>query len=152
MVSSSSGTASRVINIADDDVVGDVTVTNAARLTTAIAEFVYCKGLSFSATEREHLLQILRLAKLVSLSYCPPTRKVLANDLLEVCYKTRLERYMSDLSVDADVYGLSVVRDGATVHGMPLMNILAAGVGEPCAVLSIVDCKFFVCLRYFFSI
>ena len=30
---------------------------------------------------------------------------------------------------------------------MPLMNILAAGVGEPCAVLSIVDGKFFVCLR-----
>jgi hypothetical protein len=32
--------------------------------------------------------------------------------------------------------------DGATVHGMPLMNILAAGVGEPSAVLAIVDCKF----------
>ena len=117
LVSSGSGTASCVINSADDDVVGDVTVTKAARLTTAIAEFVYCKGLSFSATEGEHFLQILRLAKLVLLSYRPPTRKVLANDLLEVCYKARLERYMSDLSVDADVYGLSLFGDGARFMG-----------------------------------
>jgi hypothetical protein len=31
---------------------------------------------------------------------------------------------------------------GATVHGMPLMNILVASVHEPSAVLAIVDCKF----------
>jgi hypothetical protein len=49
---------------------------------------------------------------------------------------------MVDLAVESEVYGLSLFGDGATVHGMPLMNILASGVGEPCAVLSIVDCKF----------
>ena len=49
---------------------------------------------------------------------------------------------MADLDVDADVYGLSLFGDGATVHGMPLMNILASGVGEPCTVLSIAGCKF----------
>ena len=59
---------------------------------------------------------------------------------------------MADLDVDADVYGLSLFGDGATVHGMPLMNILALGVGEPCAVLSIADCKFLFVLAYFFLI
>jgi hypothetical protein len=133
--------AGKVIDIDDD--AGDVAVSNSAKLTTAIAEFVYCKGLSFSATEGEHFLHVLKLARLVKGDYRPPTRKVLSNELLEISYQGRLDRYMVDLAVDSDVYGLSLFGDGATVHGMPLMNILASGVGEPCAVLSIVDCKFF---------
>jgi hypothetical protein len=142
---SSGSAANRVIEIADgDDASEDVAVTNSAKLTTAIAEFVFCKGLSFSATEGEHFMRVLKLANLVPSSYRPPSRKVLANELLELSYKSRMERYMLDLTIDSDVYGLSLFGDGATVHGMPLMNILAAGVGEPCAVLSIVDCKFFV--------
>ena len=49
---------------------------------------------------------------------------------------------MHDLDVDGDVYRLSLFGDGATVHGMPLMNVLASGVGEPSAVLAIVDCTY----------
>jgi hypothetical protein len=119
-----------------------VSASNSTRLTAAIAEFIYCKGLSFSTAEGEHFLQILKLARLVPKSYHPPPRKLLSNELLELSYQNRIERYMKDLLVDADVYGLSLFGDGATVHGMPLMNILAAGVGEPCAVLAIIDCKF----------
>ena len=130
------------------DLNGDVEASNSTRLTSAIAEFVFCKGLAFSTTEGEHFMQILKLACLVGGSYRPPTRKVLANELLKVSYENRLERYMRDLDVDADVYGLTLFGDGATVHGMPLMNILATGVGEPCAVLSIVDCKFVFCFLF----
>jgi hypothetical protein len=139
--SASSGAGSSAIDVDDGDQ-GDVSVSNAAKLTTAIAEFVYCQGLSFSATEGQHFLQILKLSSLVPSSYRPPTRRVLANELLEISYQNRLDRYMVDLAVESEVYGLSLFGDGATVHGMPLMNILASGVGEPCAVLSIVDCKF----------
>jgi hypothetical protein len=118
-----------------------VAAKNSTRLTSAIAEFIYSKGLSFSATEGEHFMQILRLSRLVPSSYRPPTRKALSNELLDVCYDMRLEKYYQMLDVDAEVYGLSLFGDGATVHGMPLMNILASGVGEPSAVLAIVDCK-----------
>ena len=60
---------------------------------------------------------------------------------------------MKNLEIDADVYGISLFGDGATVHGMPLLNILASGVGEPSAVLAIVDCKFFlvVCVYCFLN-
>lgn len=132
---------------------GGVAASNSTLLTSAIAEFVFCKGLSFSAVEGEHFLQILKLARLVGNKYRPPHRRLLANELLDVSYNRRMEKYLTDLDVDADVYGLSVFGDGATVHGMPLMNILASGVGEPCAVLAVVDCKFFVvCLLFVFNL
>jgi hypothetical protein len=128
---------------------GGVAASNSTLLTSAIAEFVFCKGLSFSAVEGEHFLQILKLARLVGNKYRPPHRRLLANELLEVSYNRRMEKYLMDLDVEADVYGLSIFGDGATVHGMPLMNVLASGVGEPCAVLAVVDCKFFVACFFF---
>jgi hypothetical protein len=148
-MSASSLGAGTVIDMCGGDT--DVAVSNSAKLTTAIADFVYCKGLPFSAAEGEQFLQILKLAHLVPSSYHPPSRHLLANDLLDFSYKTRIEKYLVDLAVDSDVYGLSLFGDGATVHGMPLMNILASGVAEPCAVLSVVDCKFQfgVCLLFF---
>lgn len=150
-----SSSASRPIDMTGDVVgSGGVTVHNTTRLTSAIADYIYSKGLSFSATEGDHFLQILRLSKLVPPSYRPPTRKALSNELLDLSYEKRVGRYMRDLDVDADVYGLSLFGDGATVHAMPLMNILAAGVGEPCAVLAIIDCKFgyfFLFFIYFIS-
>ena len=41
---------------------------------------------------------------------------------------------------EADIYGLSMYGDGATVKRMPLINLLAAGVHNPAAVLEIVNC------------
>jgi hypothetical protein len=60
-----------------------------------------------------------------------------------------MEKYFSDLTIDADVYGLSLFGDGATFHGMPLMNILVSGVHEPSAVLAIVECKLVDCCLLF---
>ena len=139
-MSASSGRANCKIDLSVDD--DDVAVSNSSKLTTAIAEFVFCKGLPFSACEGEQFQQILKLSRLVPGSYHPPSRNLLSNDLLDASYNNRISKYVVDLTVDSEVYGLSLFGDGATVHGMPLMNILAAGVGEPCAVLSIVDCKF----------
>ena len=139
--SNSASSNSSIIDMTADGGGGGVEATNATRLTTAIADFVYCKGLPFSITEGEHFRQILKLSKLVSNTYIPPSLKTLANELLDVSYDMQQAKYLSSLEVDADVYGLSLFGDGATVHGMPLMNILASGVEEPSAVLAIVDCK-----------
>jgi hypothetical protein len=49
---------------------------------------------------------------------------------------------MENLINSADVYGLSLFGDGAMVHGMPLMNILATGVNEPIAVLAFLTVSF----------
>jgi hypothetical protein len=113
--------------------------------------------------EGTHFAQIIKLAKLVPSAYAPPTCKVFANKLLDLSYENRMEKFMSRLEMDADVYGLSLFGDGTTVHGMPLMNILASGVHKPGAVLAIIDCKLanqFVCFlllsnslyNYFFCV
>ena len=139
--SSSTAKANNTIDITGEGGKG-VEATNATRLTTAIADFIYSKGLPFSITEGEHFRQILKLSKLVSSTYSPPNRKSLANELLDISYDLQKKKYLTSLAIDAEVYGLSLFGDGATVHGMPLMNVLASGVGEPSAVLAIVDCKF----------
>ena len=126
-----------VVNVGDT-----VCAMNATRLTSAIADFIYCKGLSFSAVDNKHFLQILKLSRLVPPSYRPPTRKFIArNELLQLSYDNLLQKYKQNLEMDSTVFGLSLFGDGATVHGMPLMNVLAAGVGEPSACLAIIDCK-----------
>jgi hypothetical protein len=147
--SSNSVSANNTVDLFTDGG-GSVEATNATRLTAAIAEFVFCKGLSFSATEGDHFMQILKLARLVSPSYRPPNRNVICNELLDLSYDNRLARYVAALDVDADIFGLSLFGDGATVHGMPLVNILASGFGEPCAVLSIVDCKLYPFIVFVF--
>jgi hypothetical protein len=112
-------------NLPHFDSENGVGASNAIKLTFRIAEFVYCKGLSFSSVKGPHFSQILRLAKLVTVAYCPPTCKVLANKLLDLSYDNQMEKFMTCLEMDADVYGLSLFGDSATVHQMPLMNILA---------------------------
>ena len=67
---------------------GDVAASNSTQLTTAIAEFVYCKGLPFSAVEGEEFQQVLKLSRLVPTSYRPPSRKLRANDLLDLSYQS----------------------------------------------------------------
>jgi hypothetical protein len=135
------GTATNPFDVFGDSKGGGES-SNATRLTSDIAEFVYCKGLSFSSVKGDRFYQILKLACLVSPLYRPPGRKLLLNNLLDLSYENRMNRNMDSLSKEANMYGLLLFGDGATVHGMPLMNILATGIYEPSAVLAIVDCKF----------
>jgi hypothetical protein len=135
------GTATNPFDVVCD-AKGGVESSNTTPLTSAIAEFVYCKGLSFSSVEGGHFHQILKLACLVAPAYCPPGRKLLLNNFLDLSYKNQMNQYLDTLSKDANIYGLLLFGDGAAVNGMPLMNILATGAHEPSAVLAIVDCKF----------
>jgi hypothetical protein len=80
------GTATNPFDVFGDSK-GGVESSNATRLTSAIAEFVYCKSLSFSSVEGDHFYQILKLARLVSPSYRPPGRKLLSNNLLDLSHE-----------------------------------------------------------------
>ena len=85
-------------------------------------------------------MRILKLSKLVPGNYSPPNRRAIANELLDLNYIKRMEKYKASLNLDGDIFGLSMFGDGATVKKMPLMNILASGAHEPIAVMDIVDC------------
>lgn len=69
-----------------------VEASTASQLTMAIADFVHSSGLSFSATQGQHFLNILKFARGVPSSYKPPTRNAIADSLLKINYARRIER------------------------------------------------------------
>ena len=120
---------------------GQIDAGGKSKLTMAIADFVFSKGLAFSATEGQHFKRILELAKCVPSTYVPPARKQICGELLTLNYNQKIAAYKVTLLKEADIFGLTLFGDGATVRRMPLINIMASGVYETAAVLEIVDCS-----------
>lgn len=108
-------------------------------LTVAIANFILCCGLPFSLANHPLFLEVLRLAKNASKHYVPPNRKLIAGNVMDLCYGALQTRQKENLLKEANIFGLSFYGDGATIHKLPLLNILASGIHEPVAVLDIVD-------------
>ena len=109
-------------------------------LDIAIADLIYSMGLSFSITESFYFKEVLRLASHVSTKYKPPPRKKISGSLLDVSYNNLQEKYDKILKKGAEKFGLTMYGDGATIHRMPLINILVSGVYERSAVLDIANC------------
>jgi hypothetical protein len=72
-------------------------------------------------------------------TYKPPHRNRLGGDLLKLNAENTLATLQRKLMIKANIYGLAIYSDGATVKKMPLINILVSGVEEQCACLEIVD-------------
>ena len=113
--------------------------SNATRLSTAIADFLFSKGLPFDTVDCMEFQQILRLAKTVPGSYKVPNQHYLADSLLDISYKHHMKSVVSSLSAEGVKYGVAIYGDGATVQKMPLTNVMASSGMEHNAVLDIVD-------------
>lgn len=84
---------------------------------------------------------MIRKAKMVDPNrYKFPTRAQLGGNLLEWNHDHLMKRQKDTLKNCADVFGVALYSDGATVKRMPLLNILASGVFLTTACLEIVDC------------
>jgi hypothetical protein len=71
----------------------------------------------------------------------PPSRKDIAGRILDALYITNWKDQMHTLLSEAKVFGITVFGDGATIKTVPLVNVLAAGVNNPFALLDISDCS-----------
>lgn len=67
-----------------------------------------------------------------------PTAKSLRTDHLDDHYNTQLAKNYNILRHHADIFGLAMFGDGATVKRMPVTNLLAAGAYCPAALLQII--------------
>ncbi len=112
-----------------------------SQMTMAIADLIHSRALPFTLTEDPKFRKMLMLAKNVPASYKPPSRKAVAQELLDLNYDAYIRKNMDLLERDAEIYGVSFFGDGATVRKTPLLNILASGVYIPTACLEIVDCS-----------
>jgi Protein of unknown function (DUF 659) len=116
------------------------TKENNVKMDHQIAAFCHRGGRSFNIVEDPDFLEILKLAKGISHDYKPPNRKLIAGDLLDMEYKLQYKRNMELLQSEADVYGLALYADGATIAKTPFINILGSGVKKTNACLEIHDC------------
>ena len=117
-----------------------IEASNRADLDSAIANMVYCKALPFSFGECPYFQRVLDIARFAPLGYKAPKRMTLAGDMLDLSYKVELEHGFAELMVDADVFGVAVFGDAATIHKCPLVNLFASSFHVPAMLVDIVDC------------
>ena len=115
--------------------------SNETRLTVTIADIIISEGLSLNLSQKPRLKKVLDLARTVSTSYQPPNRKLVYKDLLDVINDHNMERNLSLIKKESEIFGLLFLGDGATINRIPLLNIFVSGNVFPVSVLEPVDCQ-----------
>ena len=76
------------------------------------------------------------MCRLVGDDFVVPNRKEVGGELLDINYENTYSLNKAELIKEAKVFGCAWMGNGATIHKMPLMNILALnGTTAPMTVL-----------------
>ena len=97
---------------------------NETRLTVAINYLITSEGLSFNISQKPRFKKVLELARTVSKIYQPPNRKLISKDILDVIHDQNMERDLSLIEKESEIFGLLFLGDGATISRVPLLKIL----------------------------
>ena len=65
----------------------------------------------------------------------------MSKDLLDVIHDQNMERNLSLIKKESDIFGLLFLGDGTTISRIPLLKILVSGKNLPVSVLELVDCQ-----------
>lgn len=134
---------SRIAKLTQLTLLGGVSSGPRARtqLDIAIADFIHSNLLSFSIAGYPKFQRILDLAaQVVGQGYKPPHRNEIGGSLLTQLYNDDWDVQIKSLLTESKLFGITVFGDGATIKGVPLVNVLAAGVNNPFALLDVADC------------
>ena len=112
----------------------------AGRMNIAIADFLHSHCLPFSLATDPKLAKIIEIGRTLGPHYKPPHRDNISGKYLNALYSTYWTEQMRTLMSEARVFGLTLFGDGATIKTVPLVNVLAAGINNPFALLDIADC------------
>jgi hypothetical protein len=85
-------------------------------------------------------MRIIDIARTLGPSYNAPHCNEISGNLLSKLYDFNWDKQMSSILMEAKIFGVTVFGDGATIKSFPLVNVLAAGVNNPFALLDIADC------------
>ena len=94
--------------------------SNETRLTVEIADLIIYEGLSLNLSQTPRFKKVLELAITVSKFYQPPNRKLIYKDLFDVIYYQNMERNLSLIEKEYDIFGLLFLGDGAKISRVPL--------------------------------
>ena len=115
--------------------------SNETHITVVIADLVIYEGLSFNLSQKPRFKKVLDLARTVSKCYQPPSRNLISKDILDVIHDQNMERNLSLIKKDSDIFGFLFLGDGATISRIRLLNILVSVKNLPVAILERVDCR-----------
>jgi len=118
----------------------DIRVSNNSKLTMAIADFFHCNNVPDSVVEDPRFKRMIQLAKCVGSDYKFPNRKQIGGDLLDLNYKNTYGKNKEAILREALTFGMAWEGDGATIHRMPLMNVLCTTGVCPPTVVAVHDC------------
>ena len=66
---------------------------------------------------------------------------MIGGDLLDLNWKSCRTKTTKDLIAEADVFGIYLREDMATIKGRPLINIIVSSFNVPVNVLGVENCK-----------
>ena len=112
---------------------------NETQLTVAIDDLIISEGLSFDLYLKTSFNKVLDLAINVSKGCQPPNRNLISKDLLDVIHDQNMERKLSLIKKESDIFGFLFLVDGAPISIILLLNILVSGGDLPVVVLELVD-------------
>ena len=110
------------------------------KMDIALADFLHSHCLPFTLAEDPKMLQMLQVARSLGSNYKPPDRRLIGGKYLDAIHTTSRQQQMTSLLSEARIFGVTVFGDGATIKSVALVNVLAAGVNNPFALLDIADC------------
>ncbi|MGL5935151.1 MAG: hypothetical protein ACRCZI_05965 [Cetobacterium sp.] len=93
----------------------------------ALVSAILRLGLPFSLVEDPLFRRACMAFRGVSNKFCFPSAKQIRTEHLNDQYEAQQEETYSLLATNAELFGITVFGDGATVRKMPLINILANG-------------------------
>ena len=68
---------------------------------------------------------------------------------MDVIHDQNMERNLSLIKKESDIFEFLFLGDGATISRVPLLKILASGKNIPVAVLELVDCQVHLAINKF---
>ena len=89
--------------------------SNETRLTVAISDLIISEGLSFNISQKPRSKKVLELARTVSKCYQPPKIKLISKDILDVIHDQSMERNLSLIEKESEIFGFLFLGDGAII-------------------------------------
>ena len=103
-----------------------MTTSNEIRLTVEISDLIISKGFYFNLSQKIRFKKVLDLVIKFSKGYQPPNRNIASKDILDIINDHNMERNLSLIKKESDIFGLLFLGDGDTISRIPLLNILVS--------------------------
>ncbi len=106
----------------------------------AIADFFYCENIPDLVIESPKFIRLVRVCRLVGEDFVEPHQKKIRGEVLDLNYANIYQQNKAKLLKFSKVFGLAFLGNGATIHRMALINILAMSGATPPMTISVQDC------------